>query len=516
VDAKAKINQFYQLLCRNGRPGRLGKTFKTENNYYFLDTGTGKVMQVEEITFKVLQALIESENVEGLFELGLTPEELDCSISEIEKVIKEEHILSAYEVKTLIGDAVVNDLHETLTNSVENVTFEVTEKCNLRCKYCVYNPSHPENRGFGYKDMTWDTAKKSIDFLKEHSKDAKHVHIGFYGGEPLLNFKLIKKVVLYALELFNHNVGFGMTTNATLIDKEIACFLIKHHFDLIVSLDGPQELHDKNRITINGEGSFDKTVQGSKMLLEAQKNMKREPEISFNMVISGPNYENDYTKIQEFIESEEWLPKNVMVLTSAVDSGPKESPYFLPQSKEERKLYGSIYEPLEEWEIAYKKEKGETCKTLFSDSVFDKNMMVIHKRLLSDTPVKNYGMNGCCVPGQRRIYVTVDGDFRLCERVGLIPSIGNIDEGFNIEIIERLYTRDFIEEAQKYCKECWAINLCTLCYVNCYDEVKTHFAYRHNSCRSERSYLENSLIRYHMIMEHDPESLSQYNERELT
>lgn len=172
-----------------------------------------------------------------------------------------------------------------------------------------------------------------------------------------------------------------------------------------------------------------------------------------------------------------------------------------------------LYDPLDDWENHYREEHEEREKPLFSDSVIDKGISIIHQRLLSDKPVKNYGMNGCCVPGERRIYVTVSGEFLLCEKVGNIPSIGNVNEGFYKDRIKELYVDSFIQEAKKYCGECWAVNLCSMCYVNCFDQNGTHFAYRHNSCRSERIYLENNLVRYHTILEENPERLLEYNQK---
>ncbi len=84
-----------------------------------------------------------------------------------------------------------------------------------------------------------------------------------------------------------------------------------------------------------------------------------------------------------------------------------------------------------------------------------------------------------------------------------------------IDEIKELYFDDFIKESSKYCKDCWAINLCTLCYVNCYDQYGTHFSYRHNSCRSERKYLLDSLIKYHEILEENPDVLKEFNEIEF-
>ena len=113
------------------------------------------------------------------------------------------------------------------------VTLEVTEKCNLRCKYCIYHPSHPEYRAFGHENMKWDVAKKAIDFLKEHSQNAENRHIGFYGGEPLLNFELIERAVEYAKKLFGEDMSFAITTNATLVNDKIAEYFAKNNFNII-------------------------------------------------------------------------------------------------------------------------------------------------------------------------------------------------------------------------------------------------------------------------------------------
>ena len=436
------------------------------------------------------------------------------AISEIKSAMENEHILQAPPLKTLTGDA-VTELDDILENKVENVTLEVTEKCNLRCKYCIYHPSHPEYRAFGHENMKWDVAKKAIDFLKEHSQNAENRHIGFYGGEPLLNFELIERAVEYAKKLFGEDMSFAITTNATLVNDKIAEYFAKNNFNIIISLDGPQEMHDANRLMVNGTGSFEKTVMGAKKLFEAFHKEGKSSKIGFNMVVSGPGYLEQYTKIQEFIEKSEWIPKDVMILTATVDHGPSESDYFLPQGKEDRWFMEEFYEPLMKWEEVYKSNPDNTEKTLFTDGYMDKGMMIIHKRLLTETPIQQYGMNGCCVPGQRRIYVTTKGEFLHCEKVGNIPCLGNVNEGFDKEKIKKLYVEDFIEEAKEYCKECWAVNLCTLCYVNCYDANGLHLSYRHNSCRNERKYLEDNLRRYHALMEANPSELEQYNEMEI-
>lgn len=407
---KSEVIEIMHLIEKNGRSGRLGKIFNTEKNHYYYDTGTGKVAKLNTNTYLVLKCILESDDSDSLLGLPLKSKDILDAISEIKGAIQKENILQAPPVKTLTGEA-VKDLEDILENGIENVTLEVTEKCNLRCKYCIYNPSHPEYREFGHRNMRWDVAKKAIDFLKNHSKKSEHRHIGFYGGEPLLNYQLIKDSVEYAKSLFG-SMTFALTTNATLVNDEIANFFASNDFNLIISLDGPEKMHDANRVMINGEGSFDKTIIGCKKIFEEYQKQGKTGKIGFNMVVSGPDYKKQYDEIQHFIKNTEWIPEDVMILTATVDRGPAESEYYLPQSENDREFMETFYEPLFVWEKDYK-DNNDISEKLFSDGAMDKGMLIIHKRLFTEKPIKEYGMNGCCVPGQRRIYVTVDGTLFL-------------------------------------------------------------------------------------------------------
>lgn len=507
------VAELLQLISGNGYYGRLGKLFNTDEKYYFLDTGTGKVACINEYTHDILSCILECENPEQSLQALPDSDEYLNAIEELKEAILEENILSAPIVETLTGDAALY-LNQIIMDGLQNVTLEVTEQCNLRCKYCIYQGEHTEYRKFSAKKMQWETAKAAIDYLKEHSGHTENPHIGFYGGEPLLNFELIKRAVQYAKAIFDKELFFALTTNATLVTKEIAEFFAGNEINLIISLDGPKELHDANRVFADGSGSFEKTRAGIEKLVQAYTACQNADKLGFNIVVSGPDYEKDYDDIQHFFDTADWIPENVLITTSTVDHDPKDGDYVLPQSAEDINYMKYAFEPNYEWEKKHRDQpKGK--RGLIVDGAIDKGMLAIHKRLLLDKPAEKYGMNGCCVPGQRRIYVTADGRFLLCEKVGNIPDIGNIQTGLDAKRIRKVYVEDFIAVATQYCKNCWAINLCSLCYVNCYDEDGTHFNYRHRSCMSERKYIMENLIRYHTILESNPESLEHYNSIEL-
>ena len=509
-----KYNELLKKIKPYGYHGRLGKLFKTDKSNYFLDMGTGKVAKINENVFMLLSCIIENDDpIEAYNKLEISEKEKKDAVQEILDAIRDENIMSAPELMTMTGSGKTN-LDEIISNGIENVTLEVTEQCNLRCKYCIYQDAHSEYRTFGKNNMEWSVAKKSIDYLKAHSKYANHRNLGFYGGEPLMNFDIVRKSVAYVEEIFSDPVDFAVTTNATMMTDEIADFLAENEFNVIVSLDGPKELHDANRVFVDGTGTFEKTIKGLKKVIQSYKKRSLKGKIGINIVVSGPDFNKDYEKIQYFLDNEEWFPNDLMILTSSVDHGPHDSQYMIPQGKEDLVYMSELVEPDFEWDRIHRNDK-KSKKGLFTDGVMDKGMLSIHKRLLLDKPVEQYGMNGCCVPGQRRIYVTTQGKFLMCEKVGNIPSIGDVDHGLDIEKIRKLYVNDFIDNAKNYCKDCWAVNLCSLCYVNCYDEKGVRMSYRHKSCRSERKYIEDNLIRYHSILENSPEQLIPYNDMEI-
>ncbi|SFF91583.1 uncharacterized protein SAMN05518801_103148 [Novosphingobium sp. CF614] len=143
---------------------------------------------------------------------------------------------------------------------LQALVLNVTNQCNLACTYCYEfgadKIATPQGKP---KFMTPETAKASVDFLLEKSAGHQAVHITFFGGETLMNFKLLREVVLYArgrAEAQGRTIGFSLTTNATLLTDEIIAFLSEHEIGVTVSMDGPPDLQDKHRVYKSGKGSY--------------------------------------------------------------------------------------------------------------------------------------------------------------------------------------------------------------------------------------------------------------------
>ncbi|AFS77134.1 radical SAM domain-containing protein [Gottschalkia acidurici 9a] len=509
--------ELFNRIIKDCKFSRLGRVFKTDMNYYFYDVGTGKVFQVDNILYDILQALSITNKFDSIFTLRKTSEsELINALEQLKEVIENENILQAPPVNELTGNSVVN-LDQALDSSLEQITLEVTESCNMRCKYCIYHSSDIGFRNFGEANMSFDIAKIAIDELMNKSQGMKEVSIGFYGGEPLLNFGLIKNCINYCQEEYkDKKIYYTMTTNATLIDKEIANFISTiDNFSITVSLDGSKEVHDKHRVLMNGKGSFIDTMNGVKLLSNAFGDKVNEY-ISFNAVIDD-NVDLDYMKaLNEFFSSIEWTTPDTTITLSYILKEDRDVEYLGIDSEREQNIreknkqknhsvldkfsFQRLVEQFENQDKNNSKSKLEIGK-----GALVQELNFIHNRILNDEPVNQYKMNGCCVPGSRRTYVTVKGEYLLCERIGPCPSIGDVFNGLDKNKIRKHYVEDFRNESVKYCKDCWAIHLCSLCYMSCYKEDGINISYRHQKCELNRASIEEDLIRYHYLLEKYPE-----------
>ncbi len=150
---------------------------------------------------------------------------------------------------------------------LSTIVLNVNTGCNLSCTYCYKEDLDAPSKG---RKMAFETAVKSIDLLLQESPDRESYNIVFFGGEPLSNLGLIRDVVAHAEPRFaamGKEVNFTLTTNATLLNEQIVDWLDAHRFGLTVSMDGPKALHDKNRKTVGGKGSYDAVAAKAKMLL---------------------------------------------------------------------------------------------------------------------------------------------------------------------------------------------------------------------------------------------------------
>jgi uncharacterized protein len=218
--------------------------------------------------------------------------------------------------------ATTKDVESYISQSgYKQLLLETTQGCNMRCAYCCYSERYHNTRTHGSQSMSFETARKALDFFMRgfqktcYGNPLKKCAISFYGGEPLLNFNLIKDVVQYLKE--NHGYyefDYNITTNALLLSDDILSYLTANNFSIIISLDGDKENHDRNRVTVNGSGSFDEVFDSVSRL------RKKSPDYAKFGISMCIDYHTDLVKLAEFVrENDLFIVSLNMISDKGVD-----------------------------------------------------------------------------------------------------------------------------------------------------------------------------------------------------
>lgn len=195
------------------------KLFETVEAYYVFDVNTTSIIRIDENLYKTLEKIIAKE---------ISYSQMDSiSMKKVEK-LKAQGFLKDCNTNVEIKHAAADQIEDYMKNNVHQLILQVTQNCNLRCKYCVYSGSYV-NRVHTKKRMSIETAKKAVDFYHKHNSNLENGLISFYGGEPLLEIKLIREIIDYSNKVFEgKKVKYNMTTNATLLTDEIVDFLYEN------------------------------------------------------------------------------------------------------------------------------------------------------------------------------------------------------------------------------------------------------------------------------------------------
>lgn len=427
-----------RVLCR---------VFNTPMSKYVYDTNRNAIINISDDTYNFLKKNKER----GLEDLEELPNEVKLMMQEgflsSNKVCKIEHSLTEY-------------LEDILDNKLQTLTLQVTQQCNLRCEYCAYSGTYT-NRRHSDKIMDFEMAKKGIDFLVSHSQNSKILNLSFYGGEPILEFDLIKKCIEYIkVKAEGKKITYNITTNATLLNEKHIEYLASNDVSLTISLDGPKEIHDKSRkFAVSGKGTFDIIVSKMKKFKEQFPDYYQN--INFNCVLDP---RNDISCINEFWAKDELL-KDSFVNASFISTD------NLDEAKR-KELLVQTYSCKFEYEMfkmflsklgRYNKDKVSKIAEASFDTI--KNSLFTMRNMANQLPeVFHHG--GVCVPGTRKLFMDIQGNLFPCEKcseTSPVMKIGNIGDGFYIEKVERLLNIGKISKDR--CKNCWAIRLCNLCAV---------------------------------------------------
>lgn len=454
------------------------KLFRSPRNYYFYDVNKNSVVHIPERIYKYLDDHI-------------TYEELWDEEKTYVAELKTKGYLSSNKINTL-SYCTREYLDYLLSNCIEHITLQITQACNLCCSYCPYADSdNPLQRHHENKNMSWKVAKDSIDFLLNHSSDSKEVTISFYGGEPTLAFALMKQIVEYSKPLFVGKIlKFAITTNATTFTEEMMQFMAENQMNVLISLDGPEKVHDKNRRFKNGKGSFQITYNNLKRLVTYYDPDKFVP-ISINMVLDP---RDDIQEIETLLSDP--IFDRVMVSTSLIDDTLIQKKNEVSDAFAAKMQYKEFLGFINELNLAKNKTQTSPIVSPYINSI--KDMYKSFKKEALSLP-ETGTPGGPCVPGQHRLFVSTDGTFYPCERVSEkseAMKIGSIFTGFNYDKAEALL--NISQLTDKKCKNCWALIYCNLCAKYADDNGVLSGEYKSKFCKNSCDDAESKI--YDCIM----------------
>ena len=467
------------------------RKIKTASCKYVYDTWTNEILKVDDAVFHLLD-----DGIPDVASDAVSSEpELKRARKEIAAAKREGFFREDYpEIVSFPEEHLPEIVNKVIREGPEHVILNITERCNMRCRYCVYSGAYDFDRTHNNRSMSWETAKKALEWYFGH-EEREEFSVGFYGGEPLIVFPLIQRIVAYARERKADAVRFNVTTNCTIHNPEIWKFFVKEGFRLTLSLDGPAPVHDRYRVFRNGKGSFARVWKGIERLRALDEEFFSK-NISFSMILAPPV---ELEVINRFVEKHPEIFEDKSILIAAVNE--QSSKVFRRMGVERPYLRGPK-------EIKESSEVFNDFKTTlhrdgkpagFSRSYHGREYVKLHQRpmrLMS----KQTPSHGQCIPGHRKCFIDTGGEFYMCERVNPAYKIGDLRIGIDGKRVKEcllMYNRFFKDQ----CRHCWAVRLCEKCYNNVRRGEEWSQERGQNFCAGQRARILHLLTRYCTIRE---------------
>ena len=245
--------------------------YKLNGYNIVLDVFSGSVHAVDDVAFDAV-SMYETHTPEEIKKAlsekykdeGVTSEDLDEVLSDIAELKADSKLFTEDQYADKAFD------FKNRHTEIKALCLHVAHTCNLNCTYCfaAQGKYHGERAL-----MSFETGKRALDFLVENSGKRRNLEVDFFGGEPLMNFEVVKQLVAYARSIEDKcgkHFRFTLTTNGVLLDDEVTEFANRECHNVVLSLDGRKEVHDRLRKTINGKGSYDTIVPKFQKFVKAR------------------------------------------------------------------------------------------------------------------------------------------------------------------------------------------------------------------------------------------------------
>lgn len=399
-------------------------TFHCLGKVFLVDVESGSIYEIDELTEKLINRKISPDSYpEGEF-LCYSEQDIADARREIDELTRQGLLFSPEgEHKPAVYSGIV-----------KSMCLNVSHLCNLRCEYCFADGGTYNGAA---ENMSLDVALKAIDMIVSKSANRHNLEVDFFGGEPLLNFDVVKKTVEYARSIekaHNKNFRFTITTNAMLLNDEIIDFFNKEMYNVVVSIDGRRSVHDCVRKTASGKGSFDTAIKNA---------------LRFKQLRKGQYYiRGTYTALNKDFS------KDVLFLNDLGFDQLSIEPVVLPENnrlaikKEDIEQLKAEYDKLAEAYV--ERRKGEKWFNFFHFMLDIYNGPCESKRLVG------------CGAGNDYVAVAPNGNIYPCHQFDGEKDyvIGNVLDGsFNTEIPKFFAENNLLKKDK--CRNCWAKYYCS-------------------------------------------------------
>lgn len=439
--------------------------FKNNGYNIVLDVNSGSVHVVDDMAYDIVAAMNEELDIDDIlkkYKNIYEKEEIRAVYREIQGLLESKQLFSEDYCK----EYALED--NSSQKVVKALCLHIAHDCNLACKYCFADEG--EYRGHKRELMSLEVGKKAIDFLIEQSDGRKNLEIDFFGGEPLLNFEVVKDLVNYARSLesiHNKRFRFTITTNGVLLNEDMYDFLNKEMSNVVLSIDGRKEIHDAMRPFRNGRGSYDYIINRYKEFIKSRN--------SKDYYVRGTFTANNLDFFNDFISMKNEGFDRISIEPAVSFDGEDFS-----LTKEHIDIIFDEYDKL----ARYLAEND------------DKNLLFFHFMLdLSGGPCLSKRLSGCG-SGTEYLAVTPTGELYPCHQfVGNSEYlIGNVYDG----ILYRDKIKDFYAVnvyTKEDCKECFAKFYCSGgCASNAFSSTGNIYGCHEMSCVLERKRVECALM----------------------
>ena len=410
-----------------------------------IDTCSGSVHSVDEVAYDII-GMYKSKSEDEICDFILE------KYSNMPDVTREDILLCIGDIKALeeSGKLYSEDRYEKLaydyknnSNVIKALCLHVAHTCNLNCSYCFASQGKYQGER---AIMSFEVGKRAFDFLIENSGDRKNLEVDFFGGEPLMNWDVVKQLVAYARSIekeHNKNFRFTLTTNGLLINDEVIDFLNKEMSNVVLSLDGRKEVHDLFRRDYAGNGSYDRIIPKFKRLVDAR---------------GGKNYYMRGTFTHNNVD----FTEDIFHMADLGFTELSMEPVVCAPSDPCALTEEDLPKLFEQYEILAKemiKRKREGRPFTFYHYMLDlKNGPCIYKRITG------------CGSGTEYMAVTPWGELFPCHQFVGDPkySLGNIWDGVKNTSCQDEF-RSCNAYAREECRDCWAKLYCSGgCAANAY------------------------------------------------